>query len=80
MELMTIKQTAGFLRVSMGTVRNMVQRGDLPALRVGKQIRFVREDLERWVRRQVHPLPLVSPRIVPLRSAGRRYAETAALQ
>jgi excisionase family DNA binding protein len=69
MELMTIKQTAAFLRVSMGTVRNMVQRGDLPALRVGKQIRFVREDLEHWVRRQV------APRTQPARTMAMRSGQ-----
>jgi len=53
MELITIKQAAQVLNVSVSTVRNMLQRGELPALRVGKQIRFVREDLERWIRQRV---------------------------
>ncbi len=52
-ELITIKQAALALNVSVSTVRNMLQRGELPALRVGRQIRFVREDLEHWVRRRV---------------------------
>jgi excisionase family DNA binding protein len=57
MELMTIKQSAQMLKVSVGTVRNLLRRGELPALRVGKQIRFVREDLEHWIRHRVRELP-----------------------
>ena len=50
MELLTLKQAAAMLQVSSSTVRNMVRRGDIPHLRVRRQIRFVREELEDWVR------------------------------
>lgn len=53
MELMNVKQASEMLQVSVGTIRNMLSRNELPSLRVGKQIRFVREDLDRWVRLRV---------------------------
>lgn len=53
MELMNIRQASELLQVSVGTVRNMLRRNELPYLRVGKQIRFVRGDIDRWVRLRV---------------------------
>ena len=55
MELMTIKHAADLLKVSVATVRKMLRRGELPSLRVGRQIRFVRADIERWIRLRVSP-------------------------
>jgi len=53
MELLTIKQASALLKVSCTTVRDMVRRGEIPHLRVRRQIRFVREDIEAWVRSRV---------------------------
>lgn len=53
MELLTVKQAAEMLNVSVGTVRNLLRRGELPSLRVGNQIRFIRENLERWINDRV---------------------------
>ncbi len=53
MELLTIGQAAKFLKVSVNTLRNMIRRHELPYLRIRRQIRFVKEDLENWVRDQV---------------------------
>ena len=66
MELLTVRQAAQMLTVSVGTVRNMLRRNELPSLRVGKQIRFVRGDLERWIRLRVRyerpPMPSRRPK------------------
>ncbi len=52
MELLTIRQAAKFLKVSVSTLRNMVHHHELPYFKVRRQIRFVRRDLEEWVRLQ----------------------------
>jgi excisionase family DNA binding protein len=38
--LMTVRETAAFLRVDAQTVRRMIKRGDLPGVRVGGQWRI----------------------------------------
>ncbi len=47
MTLMTIIEAARFLRL---TKRTLYQRTDIPRVRYGHRIMFVKEDLERWVR------------------------------
>jgi putative molybdopterin biosynthesis protein len=44
--LLTVLETAGMLRVNKNTVYEMLKRGELPCLKVGKQIRVRREDIE----------------------------------
>ncbi|HLZ35688.1 MAG TPA: helix-turn-helix domain-containing protein [Nitrospira sp.] len=47
MTLMTIIEAARFLRL---TKRTLYQRADIPRVRYGHRIMFVKEDLEKWVR------------------------------
>jgi excisionase family DNA binding protein len=47
--LLTVAETADRLRVSEKTIRRMIDRGDLPALRVGAQIRIAEQELESWL-------------------------------
>ena len=47
MELMTIKETAAFLKVSPITVRRYIVARRLPAVRVGKGVRVKKEDVEK---------------------------------
>lgn len=53
MELLTLRQAAEMLKVSVSTVRNMIRRREVPHLRVRRQIRFVRDELEEWVKGRV---------------------------
>ena len=48
MTLLTIVEAAKFLRL---TKRTLYQRVDIPRVRYGHRIMFVKEDLEKWVRR-----------------------------
>lgn len=50
--LLTVNEAARVLSVSKGTIYDLVTRGDLPAVRVGGQIRFVPAVLEKWLREQ----------------------------
>jgi len=48
--LLTIREIAKFLNVSIRTVQRMVKRGDLDAIRVGGQIRVRRSALDMLLR------------------------------
>jgi len=48
-ELLTTRQVQALLRVDRTTIYRMVENGELPALRVGKQWRFAREQVEAWL-------------------------------
>src|SRR5215467_9055315 len=50
--LLTTEEVAEFLRVDIVTVRRLVNRGELPAYRIGNEYRFTRGDLEEFVKRQ----------------------------
>ena len=49
-ELLTVDETAGLLKVNAQTVRNWIDRGELPALRVGgRRVRIQRSVLEAFI-------------------------------
>ena len=50
--LLTTEEVAEFLRVDIATVRRLVNRGELPAYRIGNEYRFTRVDLEEFIKRQ----------------------------
>ena len=49
--LMTVKEVAKYLHVVQLTVYRMIDRGDLPAIKVGSRWRIRRQDLEDYLRR-----------------------------
>jgi len=56
MTILTIDEAAQFLRV---TKRTLYRRLEIPRIRIGHQLRFVREDLEGWLASQrVSDVPL----------------------
>lgn len=48
-EIMTIEEMAGYLRIPVSTVYRLAQKGRMPASKVGRQWRFSRKALERWI-------------------------------
>jgi excisionase family DNA binding protein len=48
-ELYTIAEAAQWLGVSASTVRRVMGRGDLPAVQIGRSLRFRMSDLETFV-------------------------------
>lgn len=48
-ETLTLAEVAAILRVSKSTIRRRALDGTLPALRLGSQLRFSRETLERML-------------------------------
>jgi excisionase family DNA binding protein len=49
---LTTHQVQDLLSVDRTTIYRMVQSGQIPAIRVGKQWRFARAEIERWLRSQ----------------------------
>ncbi len=47
--LMTPRQAAELLSVRVSWVYGAVREGTLPCVRLGRHIRFMRSELERWV-------------------------------
>ena len=52
-EILTIRQLAEYLMVSEKTVYRMLDRNQLPAVRVGAQWRFRRADIDAWLTDEV---------------------------
>ena len=48
-KLLSTDQVADYLGVSTRTVARLVQRGELPAFRVGRALRFKLADLEAYM-------------------------------
>jgi excisionase family DNA binding protein len=53
--LLTAAEVARLLHISRSTVYKLMERGDLPSLRVRKLRRFRARDLERYLRRHSFP-------------------------
>lgn len=51
-DLLTTHQVKDLLQVDRTTIYRMVESGRLPAIRVGKQWRFPRPEIERWLQTQ----------------------------
>jgi PTS system nitrogen regulatory IIA component len=53
-EILNIRQVAAYLMVSEKTIYRMVEKKQIPAVRVSAQWRFRRSDIEAWLSEQVH--------------------------
>ena len=48
-EIMTIGETAQYLRISQSSLYKLAQDGRVPCQKVGRHWRFRREALDRWL-------------------------------
>ncbi|GAJ13290.1 unnamed protein product [marine sediment metagenome] len=46
-ELLTIKDVAEILKVSQGTIRRMLDRGELKGIRIGRLWRIAQSEIDR---------------------------------
>lgn len=69
-DLLTTGQVQDLLRVDRTTIYRMIEDGRLPAIRVGKQWRFPKEDLDRWLQTQGAPASTDIPRPGVPKQAG----------
>ena len=49
-ELLTVAETCRYLKVTPRTLYRYIQSRRLPGFKLGKEWRFVRTDLETWLR------------------------------
>ncbi|BCA56215.1 DNA-binding protein [Nitrospira sp. KM1] len=49
-ELMTAEETCQYLKITQRTLYRYLQSRQIPAFKLGKEWRFVRSDLEQWIR------------------------------
>jgi excisionase family DNA binding protein len=49
-ELMTVEETCRYLKITPRTLYRYLQTRQIPAFKLGKEWRFVRSDLEQWIR------------------------------
>ena len=49
-EVMTVSEVAEYLRVNPQTVYRKAKAGELPAVRIGRAIRFRRSELDAWLK------------------------------
>jgi excisionase family DNA binding protein len=48
-EFLTVAEVAELLKLNQQTIRNWIDQGSLPALRVGRRVRIKRSDLDRMI-------------------------------
>jgi excisionase family DNA binding protein len=51
-DLMTAKELEALLRIDVKTIYGYVQRGLIPYVRIQSNVRFVRQEIDEWIRRQ----------------------------
>jgi excisionase family DNA binding protein len=49
---LTTEDVLGYLKVTPRTIYRLIRTGELPAVRIGRQWRFRRADLDDWLDRQ----------------------------
>jgi excisionase family DNA binding protein len=49
-ELMTAEETCRYLKITPRTLYRYLRNHQIPAFKLGKEWRFVRSDLEQWIR------------------------------
>jgi nitrogen PTS system EIIA component len=61
-DILTIRQLAEYLMVSEKTVYRMIDRHQLPAMRIGVQWRFRRQDIDAWLTNEMRRVESEGPR------------------
>jgi excisionase family DNA binding protein len=65
---LTTEEVLGYLNVNVRTVYRLIKAGSIPAVRVGRQWRFRKRDLDTWLESQRHAEP---PSTAALKSRSR---------
>ncbi len=77
-DFLTVAEVAEMLKLNQQTIRNWIDQGSMPALRVGRRVRIKRSDLDRLLADAYSGSTTLGPRIrVRVRKgsgAGRRSA------
>jgi excisionase family DNA binding protein len=57
-DILTLKELSDYLRISMSTIYKFVREGKIPAQKIGRQWRFNKPAIDRWLAqsRNIHNL------------------------
>ena len=53
--IMTVPQVAEYLQISKSKIYLMIKRGEIPYIRIGKNVRVLESDLVEWLEFQREP-------------------------
>ncbi len=48
-EIMTLEETAKYLRIGKSTLYKMAREGKIPVAKIANQWRFRKEDIDKWM-------------------------------
>jgi excisionase family DNA binding protein len=72
---LTTEEVLEYLQVNLRTVYRLIKAGKIPAVRVGRQWRFRKRDIDAWLENQrprsARPTPATAPRPAAAASAAR---------
>jgi excisionase family DNA binding protein len=65
-QYLTTEEVLGYLQINLRTVYRLIKAGQIPAVRVGRQWRFRRPDIEAWLaaRNEAGRDPVTRPRVL----------------
>ena len=70
---LTTEEVLEYLQVNLRTVYRLIKAGKIPAVRVGRQWRFRKRDIDAWLDNQrTRGMPTQPPAPAPTTRAGRR--------
>jgi len=55
-EIMTLEETAKYLKIGNSTLYKMTREGKIPAVKIANQWRFRKEDINKWLVRKTKNL------------------------
>lgn len=53
--VLTIEELSVYLKIPKSTLYKLVREGKIPAQKVGRHLRFLRESIDEWMKRQNEP-------------------------
>lgn len=48
-DILTLDELSAYLKIPKGTLYKLCENGSLPTFKVGKQLRFRKGDIEKWI-------------------------------
>ena len=54
-KIYTVPEVARYLKLSQSKVYNLVQRNEIPHIKIGRNVRIKESDLDRWLDEQTRP-------------------------
>lgn len=60
-KIMTLPQVAEYLQFAISTIQKKVAKGELPAVKIGKEWRFPQDVIDKWLEEESkHPLKQIT--------------------